>query len=188
MRRSVLFLLVIPVASACGSGCQVRWGVVDPQLAIQARRSIYEQEIPTFEELEEFHRDELEERRGGSIGGVIIGELLAIFPGMLIHGAGHWYAGDQQTARQLSRVGQFGYLLTALGGGMAIGGHFAQEEDLHGLAISGYSTGAVVGAAGLTYFLTAWIYDMIDTPRAVLSGGRPPPRSDFVEALDFFDD
>jgi len=115
-----------------------------------------------------------------------VGELLAIFPGILIHGAGHYYAGDYATAGKLFRIGEFGYLLTAVGAGAGVGAYYLDRNDQKGYAYSLYATGGVITLAGVTYVMTAWIYDLIDTPRAVRSGGEPPPRSEFVEALDIF--
>ena len=122
------------------------------------------------------------------VGSAIVGELLAIFPGVLVPGTGHYFAGDRKTGARLLRIGEFGWLLTAAGGGMVLGGYALDRNDLEGTAYGLYGTGGLLGLVGVTYVLTAWFYDMIDTPRAVLSGGKPPPRSRFVESLDFFNE
>ena len=122
------------------------------------------------------------------VGSAIVGELLAIFPGVLIPGTGHYFAGDRRTGARLLRIGEFGWLLTAAGGGMVLGGYALDQNDLEGTAYGLYGTGGLLGLVGVTYVLTAWFYDMVDTPRAVLSGGKPPPRSRFVESLDFFNE
>jgi len=120
---------------------------------------------------------------------VLVAELLAIFPGLLWHGLGHQYAGDQKTARELRKAGQWGYLLTALGGGLAVGGYYLDKsgdgiEDNYALSL--YIAGGAAGGAGSVLFLTVWFYDMIDTPRAVHSGGRPPRRTPFTRDLEEF--
>lgn len=181
-RRALLSLLAAVLLFAV-SGCRLGWVGVDPDLALAARRSVYRQELPRLEEFEEEPREE--EEKGGW-GDVIVAELLAIFPGILVHGMGHLYAGDRETFSTLSSVGQFGYLLTAVGGGLVTAGHFANEEDLTGLSISLFASGGIVGGAGVGYLLAAWGYDLYDTPRAVLSGGEPPPRTPFVESMDIF--
>ena len=183
--RRTLSLLLCTTVCIAPAGCALRFSAVDPALALAARRAVYAQdELPRLEEFEEEPR---EHARRGTIGQAIIGELLAIFPGILIHGIGHYYAGDRETAGKLSRIGQFGYLATGLGAGLITAGVYAYDEDLRGLAYSLYGSGGAVGAFGVGYLLVAWGYDLIDTPRAVLSGGEPPPRSKFVDSLDFFD-
>lgn len=181
--RTLAWVLV-PALLLESSGCRMSWGTVDPQLVSQARLVAQEreEEYPFFDEPRPPPREHGER---GSLGEVILGELLAIFPGVLVHGTGHYYAGDYKTARQLLRVGGFGYLLTAIGGGLVTGGYFLDEgDDLPGFAYSLYGTGGLIGVTGVFFFLTAWGYDLVDTPRAVRSGGRPPPRSEFVESLD----
>jgi hypothetical protein len=76
--------------------------------------------------------------------------------------------------------------MMALGGGLAVGGA-ALEDDVQGTAYVLYGAGGIAGVVGVSYFFSAWIYDLVDTPRAVRSGGRPPPRSTFLEALDVFE-
>lgn len=159
---------------------------VDLGLAQETRRSLRAQErLPDFDE---YYEEPRVVEESGSWADVIIGEALAIFPGIILQGAGHWYAGDRRTAARLSRIGQFGYLLTGIGGGVVYGGYEADQADINGLATSLYVSGGLVGAAGVFYIGTAWVYDLIDTPRAVLENGAPPPRSPFVESLDVFGD
>ena len=113
----------------------------------------------------------------------------------LLHGAGHWYANDRRTSRQISRVGQVGCVMTILGGGVLFGAYALDQADTDVLgtsltdptAYTLYAVGGVGALIGVTYFFTAWFYDIYDTPRAVRSGGKPPPLSKFVESLDFFD-
>ena len=178
-----------------GSGCSLgEWRLsVDAvdgarvALAQLSERDLYYRDEEEGEEA----RDDSDVEQG-SVGDVIVAELIAFFPGMLVHGLGHLYAGDQETFGRLSSLGQLGYLLTIVGGGLGVGGYYLDQEDTEVLgqdltqstAYSLYAAGGVAGGIGLTYFFTAWIYDMIDTPRAVFSGGRPPPRSKFIESLE----
>lgn len=190
--RRVIAVVVACLALWFQVGCRLSWGPVDTALAIRARAALYDspQEFPPLEEFEEEPRYEASRSRG-SIGGVILGELLAVFPGLIVTGLGHYYAGDDATGSRLLRMGQLGYALAAVGGGIGAGGYFASKDDTledTALPISLYVTGGVIGGAGVGYVLVAWIYDIIDTPRAVLSGGRPPPRTGFVEDLDIFGD
>jgi hypothetical protein len=119
-------------------------------------------------------------------GSVFVGTLLSIFPGIVWPGLGHTYAGDSRTGSQLRRVGEFGLVMTVVGGGVGVAAYYANEADQTGLSYGLYGTGATLALIGVTYWFTAWIYDMVDTPRAVRSGGRPPPRSRFIEGLDIF--
>ena len=167
------------------SGCNLNWGVIEASSVAKASLGLLEQDR---------HRqlhppdEETPEKETRSSGSVVVGELLAIFPGMFIHGLGHYYAGDYQTATRLRHIGEFGYILTAVGAGTAAGGYFVNKSDHQlGLAYTLYGTGGVFGVIGLAYFFTAWGYDMVDTPRAVESGGRPPPRSSLVESMDIFE-
>jgi hypothetical protein len=126
-------------------------------------------------------------------GQAILGELLAIFPGVLVPGLGHYYAGDTRTAHLITRVGLFGEGLILVGGGTAVGGYYVFENsddwDDVGQASVGATLvilGGATAVAGLVPFLTAWWYDMIDTPRAVLSGGQPAPNPEVLLRMDVF--
>jgi hypothetical protein len=171
-----------------GVGCRSRFTSLDPNLVLEVRRAA--QEPPSGFELPEVpdRVSPQQERRAGSWGEVILGELIAVFPGLVVPGLGHRYAGDYRTANQLLRVGGTGLVLSAVGGGLAYSGFLLDEEDQPGFAYSFYGAGGVIGVIGVGYLLVGWGYDIIDTPRAVLSGGRPPPRSKFVESLDIFGD
>ena len=146
---------------------------------------------PDFDEFdgkpEHWEQPESSRANRGGLGEVILGEVIAIFPGAIVPGLGHYYAGDYRTSSQLRRVGGLGLALSAIGGGLITGGvYLDDEEDVpNGYAYGLYGTGGTIGGIGLIYYLTAWWYDIIDTPRAVRTGGRPPPRSEFVESLDF---
>lgn len=176
--------LVLCLLSGCFSGSSLNWGAIEASSVARARLGLLAQERQR-----RLHPpdEEKPEKETPSSGSVIVGELLAIFPGMFIHGLGHYYAGDYQTATRLRHIGEFGYMMTAVGAGTAVGGYFLDKNDQLSFAYTLYGTGGVVGTVGLAYFFTAWVYDMIDTPRAVESGGRPPPRSSLVESMDIFE-
>ncbi len=194
-RRYVRCLLLACLGFAsCGvSGC-ASFGPdpsveIDAGLVARARARLQaDLSVPDFDLPPEDEWDETDRRRRGNIGEAILGEVIAIVPGLILPGLGHMYAGDRRTGSQLMRVGGTGIVLTALGGGVALGGYaIDQDDDLpSGLAYGLYGTGGLVGVIGLAYYLTAYIYDVADTPRAVLTG-RPPRRSPFVESLDMFD-
>ena len=175
LRPSARGRLVLPplaCALLLSGGCASPFEAIDGTLAREARLALRQERPPQLEgeDMEEAPGEEAPRRS------VIIGELLAIFPGMLWHGLGHYYAGDTRTARRIHKAGEWGYLLTALGGGIALGGYYVDKEtSLDSFAISLYVAGGVTGTIGSGFFLTAWFYDMIDTPRAVESGGQPPP-------------
>lgn len=185
----MVFFLTVARSSAAlallwATGCSMNWEMIDVSSVAKARVG--------FEMAQEHRKlhppdEETPEKESSSNGSVFVGELLAIFPGMFVHGLGHYYARDYQTAARLRRIGEFGYIMTLVGAGTVAGGYFMSKNDKLGLAYGFYGTGGVIGVAGLAYFLTAWGYDMIDTPRAVESGGKPPPRSPLVESMDIFD-
>lgn len=177
----------LSVAWILGStGCRNGWAPLDLSSVQQARAGFqeYYERYPIGQATEAAPAPK-------PSGSVIIGELIAIFPGLIVPGLGHYYAGDYKTAGKLLRIGETGYVLGAIGGGLCAGAYFLDEEDedddWQGMVYSLYGTGGVIAAVGLGYLLSAWVYDMIDTPRAVSSGGMPPPRTPFVESMDIFD-
>ena len=191
MTGRCLVLFFIALLLFCG-GCAAPFEAIDAGLARGARLALRQERPPQLEGDEEMEPPEEEPQRKS----VLVGELLAIFPGLLWHGLGHYYAGDTRTARRIHKAGEWGYLLTAIGGGVVLGGYFldkhADEHDQQweqNIAISLYATGGVTGTIGGGFFLTAWFYDMIDTPRAVRSGGEPPPANSlFGSASEIMDD
>lgn len=162
-----------------GSGCAGSFQRIDARLAVSAQRAVSRDRSNSRRDR---YRDEerYDEEDEGSGGSIFLGELLAIFPGLFVHGLGHTYAGDHQSARKLREMGEWGYLLTAVGGGIVVGAYFLDREadDALGtdvIPISLYVAGGGIGGVGLAYFFTAWIADIWDTPRAVRSGGEPWP-------------
>ena len=165
-------------------GCYPAWTSIDVA-AVQGARLGLQDDFDTFPPL----RDDETYLERQPTGSVFVGQLIAIFPGFFVHGLGHHYAGDYRTSRKLSNIGQFGYILSLLGGGMLLGGYYLdkEEDDYDNYAYSLYGAGGVVSVVGVSYLLTAWIYDIVDTPRAVRSGGLPPPRTQLLESMDIFE-
>jgi hypothetical protein len=92
---------------------------------------------------------------------VLIGELLAIFPGLLWHGLGHRYAGDIKKAEEIELMEAYGIVAGGAGTGLVFAGR--SDDDLIGLEITGWS----VGGVGALLFVGSWLYDIIYTPSAV---------------------
>lgn len=138
--------------------------------------------MQTSEDSEDRWPVEATSARPGSVLDIVIAELIAIGPGMFVQGLGHRYAGDYRTAGKLMRVGGVGLGLSGLSVGLVAGGK-AISADWIGDTVSGAGYG--IGVIGVGYYLSAWLYDIYDTPRAVRSGGRPPRGSPFVDSLDF---
>ena len=170
-------------------GCVSPFEPIDPSLAREARMALRQERPPPDDEPEEENAESYTDPRTTQKS-VIVAELLAIFPGLFWHGLGHQYAGDDRTAKEIREMGQWGYLLGAIGGGMLVGGYFLDKEgdspwDSYALTL--YITGGITGSAGAIMFLSAWIYDIVDTPRAVRSGGKPDANSIFHQDLKAFD-
>lgn len=172
------------------AGCSLRLDRIDVSAVEGARlalRAQSEGDVRKDRYRFEDEEESKEEDPPGSVGSMILGELIAIFPGVLVPGVGHLYAGDRASAERLFHITEFGYILTALGGGLLIGGYLLHENDIPGTAYGLIASGALVGGIGLGYWFTAWFFDMIDTPRAVRENGKPPERTPFIDALDFFE-
>lgn len=91
---------------------------------------------------------------------VLAGELLAIFPGLFIHGMGHRYAGNTDRANEIFTMEVTSLLTAGLGGGLwAIG----DSEDKEAVEITGF---VGMGVGGVV-FLGTWIYDLVYTPGEV---------------------
>jgi len=180
--------LLVAVAVPLLSGCEIGLDTLDLSTVRNARAG-FQEHFEKYPVGAKRHTEEVGASKGGSLGDVIVGELIAIFPGFFVHGLGHYYAKDYQTSRQLRSIGEIGWLFSAIGGGLIVGGYYLDENDddkWQGTVYSLYGSGSFFGLVGVGYLMVAWFYDMIDTPRAVETGGEPPPRSRFVESLDFF--
>jgi hypothetical protein len=96
---------------------------------------------------------------------VLVAELIAIFPGLLVHGLGHRYAGDTDTANEILLMEGYSLLTAGLGGALyAIG----ESEDADAVRVAGW-IGMGVGGAG---FLGTWLYDLVYTPSAIEEHNR----------------
>ncbi|MFP4465989.1 MAG: hypothetical protein ACLFP1_02955 [Candidatus Goldiibacteriota bacterium] len=84
----------------------------------------------------------------------------ALFPGVVVHGAGHFYAKDKN--RGMSIVSA--QILSLVMMGISINGVLA-PRDVSGVETDNVSN--VVFYTGLAVFLGSWIYDMIFAPAAV---------------------
>ena len=91
---------------------------------------------------------------------VLVGELLAIFPGFFVHGLGHRYAENDDVADELLYMEVYSVLTVGLGA--ALWG-LGEAEDADALRIAGY-VGMGVGAVP---FLGTWIYDIAFTPSEI---------------------
>ena len=90
----------------------------------------------------------------------VVGELLAIFPGIIVHGMGHRYAGNTEKANEILAMQGYSLLPIGLGAGLwAIG----ESQDADAVKIAGY-VGMGVGAIP---FFGTWIYDLVYTPSEV---------------------
>jgi hypothetical protein len=87
----------------------------------------------------------------------------ALVPGALVHGAGHWVAGERQTARRLL-VWQALALGAALAGGLPIGISGGAKETMPGVALLVPGGGA---------FLVGWLADVYGVSGGARIGGRP---------------
>ncbi len=92
---------------------------------------------------------------------VILGELIAIFPGIIWHGLGHRYAGDVRKAEEIEQMEALSLLAAGVGTGLVFAGR--SDDNLVGLEVSGYTLGGL-GALG---FVGTWLYDIIYTPSAI---------------------
>ena len=183
-------ILLIAAAASVPSGCAAPFEAIDRSLARAARVALVSQERPPRFDGER-DEDEPAVEPSPRRGSVFLAELVAIFPGILWPGLGHRYAGDIDTYQNINQAGQSGYLFLALGGGTLVGAHYLDHTDqpAHNYAVPLYATGGVMAGIGVGFYVTAWIYDLIDTPRAVRTGGQPPPEGTLFrrDLKDFWD-
>jgi hypothetical protein len=91
---------------------------------------------------------------------VFVGELIAIFPGLFVHGLGHLYAGNDDRACEIMTMELCSVLTMGLGGALVALG---ESEDADAVTISGW-IGVGIGAVP---FLGTWIYDIVYTPSEI---------------------
>ena len=92
---------------------------------------------------------------------VILGELIAIFPGIIWHGLGHRYAGDDKKAQEIEMMEAYSLLAGGIGTGLIFAGR--SDDNLTGLEYTGYAIGGIGGLG----FVGTWLYDIIYTPSAI---------------------
>lgn len=126
-----------------------------------------------------------------------IGVLLAIFPGILVHGLGHYYAGNDERFRDLLQEEGLGLLFLSLGAGLLFLG-FSENDtsrDKDGAektyrqvsSIISFVGGSVSGLLGTFLFLGSWVKDIYDTPAAVRNANAGLAWEDESD-LDMWDD
>ena len=111
-----------------------------------------------------------------------LAELLAIFPGILVHGLGNLYAGKTERAKEL--MGEEGLGIGALGIATALG-FLGVEAMRHADGSSGAEeilgrieeASSFLGCAGFAifgaiFFFDSWIRDMIEAPSAAEQTNR----------------
>ena len=183
--------LLLAASATVLSGCATGFGQLD-LMTVRRARSGFQEHFEKYPIGSQRRTEEVSTgRKKESAGSVFVAELIAIFPGFFVHGLGHYYAGDYATARQLRRLGEVGWIFSGVSAGLIVGGYYLDreddEDDYQNIVYTLYGTGSFFGLVGVGYLLVAWFYDMIDTPRALESGGEPPPRSRFIESLSIFD-
>lgn len=97
--------------------------------------------------------------------------VASVVPGVLLHGSGHWVAGDKKTAKRLLTWQGIGMGLAALGG-ITIGVTGGAEEAMPGLVL-------LVPGGGLV--VASWLADIYGAAVGSRIGGkaeRDPPRVD----------
>jgi len=90
----------------------------------------------------------------------LVGELLAIFPGAVVHGMGHRYAGNKEKADEILAMELYSLLPVGLGATLYGIGVSQDAEAVEVAGLIGMGVGAVP-------FLGTWIYDMVFTPSEV---------------------
>jgi hypothetical protein len=90
--------------------------------------------------------------------------LYAIMPGMLVHGSGHFYAGEKTTGWVLVAGEILSLAMLTYSIGVGIG------KSTDGATSNGSSE--VVGVVGVALFMGTWIYDVIGAPLAVEKQNR----------------
>jgi|GEM_PF-3985804 hypothetical protein len=86
----------------------------------------------------------------------------AVWPGILWHGAGYSYAGNQDVALGLTGMEGFSVFVTGFAG--------YEWAFVHGATGENKDTATALTWAGGALFLTGWIWDMVGAP---LAAGHP---------------
>jgi hypothetical protein len=81
--------------------------------------------------------------------------LLALVPGSLVHGAGHFYAGKVKTGFILLGTEIVGMSLLAGGALSGLPGNVKEDR------------GEMMGFIGFSLFIGSWVYDIVESPSEV---------------------
>jgi len=104
--------------------------------------------------------------------------VIALVPGAVVHGAGHFYAGKTKTA-----IGLFGAEI--IGGVLVFFGALGSSLQSDTEGESGSNAGPIVLFLGLGLLVGSWIYDIAESP-AVISrqNDQTPEKKPFPHDLD----
>jgi hypothetical protein len=112
----------------------------------------------------------------------LIAELLAIFPGILIHGLGNLYAGKTDRAGDLMAEEGIGIAAMGVGAGLCYLGYAenGHSEHSHGWEkidgrieeVSEFAGGGAAGIFGTAFFFDSWIEDMLEAPGAAIAHNK----------------
>lgn len=105
-----------------------------------------------------------------------VGVLLAIFPGVLVHGTGNYYAGKKDRAKELLEEEGYSVLFMGIGVGLFFLGLNSQdsaddsdgaEKTFHQVSgILSFTGAAITGVIGVFMFFDSWFRDIYETPAA----------------------
>ena len=113
---------------------------------------------------------------------VVVGELLAIFPGLVVHGIGHRYAGDDEMASDLLEK-EWKSLVYPFAWPFLGAAALSDTDNAHLVETFDEATGVTLVAPIL--FFGTWIYDMIETPGRIRAHNRMVDRMwEVKEVLD----
>ncbi|HVK75840.1 MAG TPA: hypothetical protein VM734_21060 [Kofleriaceae bacterium] len=99
----------------------------------------------------------------------------ALVPGVIVHGAGSWVAGERTTARRLASA-QLAGLALAVAGGLPVGLSGGAAQTMPGLAL-------ILPGGGL--LVTTWLADIYAAAGGERLGGRPAPPARLEAALGY---
>lgn len=105
-----------------------------------------------------------------------IGVMLAIFPGVLVHGMGNYYAGKEERAKELLEEEGYSVLFMGIGTGLFFLGLNSQDsaDDEDGAvktfhqvsSILSFTGAGITGVIGVFMFFDSWFRDIYETPGA----------------------
>lgn len=93
---------------------------------------------------------------------------LAVVPGVVIHGMGHYYAGRAGTGLVLTMLEVGAGALIGIGASNGLDEFDKLQDDMKipdGIGTVTRAEGMIVG--GTVLFLTTWLYDLLGAPKAV---------------------